>query len=97
MDFSSFEASLDGQTPPDGLSPLLLALWWERKADWKRAHEIAQDIGSADAAWVHAYLHRREGDPSNAGYWYRQAGKPVNRGDMDAEWREIATELLCRA
>ncbi|MGE0444731.1 MAG: hypothetical protein AB7P99_05840 [Vicinamibacterales bacterium] len=96
MDLSSLEASLDNGTPPEGVSPLLRALWWERKGDWKRAHEIAQDIDSAEAAWVHAYLHRREGDLSNAGYWYRQAGKPTSRGDMDAEWREIVTELLRR-
>jgi hypothetical protein len=61
---------------------------------WTRAHEIAQDIETADAAWVHAYLHRREGDQSNAAYWYRRAGKPVARGSLDGEWRAIVTALL---
>lgn len=61
---------------------------------WARAHEIAQKIDDADAAWVHAYLHRREGDQSNAAYWYRRAGKPVARGSLDEEWRAIVTALL---
>jgi len=61
---------------------------------WTRAHEIAQDIDTPDAAWVHAYLHRRDGDASNAAYWYRRAGKPVARGSLDEEWRAIAATLL---
>ena len=94
MDVRTFERSLQEDVPPVEVPELLKALWHERKGDWKRAHEIAQDIESSDAAWVHAYLHRREGDLSNAGYWYRQAGKPVRRGDLDTEWREIAAALL---
>ena len=57
---------------------VLLALWWDAHGDWNKAHEIAQDVSGADGAWVHAYLHRREGDVSNAGYWYRQAGRKVD-------------------
>jgi hypothetical protein len=94
VDLASFERSLTFATPPAGLPPLLLALWHERSGDWTRAHEIAQDIDSRDAALVHAYLHRREGDLSNAGYWYRQANRPVERGDMDAEWRALVAALL---
>lgn len=94
MDVAGFERTLTEHAPPGGLSELLTALWHERKGDWTRAHEIAQDIETPEAAWVHAYLHRREGDTSNAGYWYRQAGKSVNRGDMDEEWRSIVTALL---
>lgn len=94
MDLTELERSLAGSAPPQLLSPLLSALWWERKGNWNKAHEIAQDIGSDDAAWVHAYLHRREGDLPNAGYWYRQAGKPVERGSMDDEWRAIVGALL---
>jgi hypothetical protein len=73
---------------------LLRALWHERRGDWARAHEITQDIDTPDAAWVHAYLHRREGDPSNAAYWYRHAGKPIERGSLDDEWRDIVSALL---
>ena len=94
MDPASFERSLRSEAPPAGLPPLLLALWYERKGDWNRAHAIAQDIDGRDAALVHAYLHRREGDLSNAGYWYRQANRPVERGDKDAEWRAIVAALL---
>jgi hypothetical protein len=94
MDVVAFERTLTEGAPPGGVSVLLKALWHERKGDWTRAHEIAQDIDTPEAAWVHAYLHRREGDTSNAGYWYRQAGKPVNRRDMDEEWRAIVAALL---
>lgn len=80
--------------PPSGLSPLLEALWWQAKGDWTRAHEIAQGIHTPDAAWVHAYLHRREGDPGNAAYWYRTAGRPVCTLPLEQEWREIAAALL---
>jgi hypothetical protein len=91
---ADFERSLDAPAPPGGLAPLLQALWHERRGDWTRAHDIAQDIPGADAAWVHAYLHRREGDYGNAGYWYRHARRDVEHGDMDAEWREIVETLL---
>jgi hypothetical protein len=94
MDYASFERSLGDNAPPEGTEPLLKAMWFERKGNWKRAHEIAQDINSADAAWVHAYLHRREGDLPNAEYWYRQAKRPVERGDMDEEWRAMVSALL---
>src|SRR5688572_20455109 len=94
MQLETFERSLADAAPPAGLSPLLTALWHERKGDWNKAHEIAQDIDSRDAARVHAYLHRREGDPANAAYWYRQASMPVERADMDEEWRTIVRTLL---
>ena len=94
MDLPEFERSLAGAAPPEGLAPLLQALWHERRGDWTRAHAIAQDIVGPDAAWVHAYLHRREGDDSNAGYWYRHARRDADHGDMDEEWRAIVEELL---
>lgn len=89
-------SSTSQPTPPAGLAPLLEALWWEAKGDWTRAHEMTQEINTPDAAWVHAYLHRREGDQWNAGYWYRNAGRPVSALPLDEEWREIATALLSR-
>jgi hypothetical protein len=94
VDIGAFEASLAQPSPPADLTALLQALWHERRGDWTRAHEIAQEIESPDAAWVHAYLHRREGDQSNAAYWYRHAGQPVRRGDLDEEWRAIVAALL---
>jgi hypothetical protein len=69
-------------------------LWWAQKGDWDRAHRTVQDDESADAAWVHAYLHRVEGDLPNAGYWYRTAGKPVADGGLDQERAAIVAELL---
>lgn len=81
---------------PDRLDGLLLALWWDVKGDWNRAHEIAQDVNGADGAWVHAYLHRKEGDQGNAAYWYARAARPVAKGELFAEWENIAAELLTR-
>ena len=91
---ADFRASLTDAAPASGLEPPLAALWWAAKGDWDRAHKIVQDEGSADAAWVHAYLHRVEGDLGNAGYWYRQAGKPVGKSTLPEEWRAIVQALI---
>lgn len=72
----------------------LLALWHDRRGDWEAAHQVAQDIPDPVGAWIHAYLHRKEGDLANAGYWYRRASRPQARGPLDEEWTAIATELL---
>ena len=72
----------------------LTGLWWDAKGDWARAHESAQQDEGRAGAWVHAYLHRKEGDDSNAGYWYRRAGKLPSRASLDMEWKEIAESLL---
>ena len=76
------------------LEPPLAALWWAAKGEWDEAHKIVQDEETADAAWVHAYLHRVEGDLGNAGYWYRQAGQPVAKDSLEAEWERIVSALL---
>ena len=94
MFFEEFRGSLSSDHPLGRMPPLLAALWWEAKGDWAKAHEIAQEIDSPDAAWVHAYLHRKEGDQGNAGYWYRRAGKPHSRSSFDEEWEGIARTLL---
>lgn len=78
------------------LSGPLLALWWDARGDWAKAHEVAQDVESADGAWVHAYLHRKEGDVGNASYWYRRAGRTVATTDLHAEWEQIVSEILSR-
>jgi hypothetical protein len=80
----------------DDLDGPLLALWWDASGDWEKAHEVAQDVNTAEGAWAHAYLHRKEGDPTNAAYWYRRAGRPVARGDLNVEWQQIVEELLAR-
>jgi hypothetical protein len=79
---------------PEQLSGGLLALWWDAQGDWSRAHEVAQAIDDANGAWVHAYLHRKEGDEDNAGYWYRRAGKRTAKGDPGQEWLEIVEAML---
>jgi hypothetical protein len=94
MTLRAFEESLGGSAPPSGLSHALQALWHERCGNWNRAHEIAQDHDDGACAWVHTYLHRREGDLSNAAYWYRRAARPTARGDMDQEWRDMVSALL---
>jgi hypothetical protein len=78
----------------NGFTGVLLALWWDRQGDWQKAHEIAQDVLGADGAWVHAYLHRKEGDTGNAAYWYRRAGRSVAGGDSPREWEQIVAEML---
>jgi hypothetical protein len=91
---ADFKASLADAAPASTLSPPLAALWWAAKGKWDDAHKIVQDEDTADAAWVHAYLHRVEGDLGNAGYWYRQAGKPVATGSLETEWELMVSTLL---
>ena len=94
MDFDEFRSTLSGAAPPPGLSSLLRALWLDGRGDFDGAHGIAQDVDTSDGARVHAYLHRKEGDLSNAGYWYRRAGCPVEAGSLDAEWEALVRRLL---
>lgn len=97
MSFTEFAASIARDlTPPDGLSPALRALWLDARDDWHSAHTAAQEDPTAAGAWVHAYLHRKEGDPSNAGYWYARAGRsrPADDVTLPNEWEQIARELL---
>jgi len=94
MTLAEFKQSLSKPRPPAALSAALTGLWWAGKDDWDKAHKIVMDEGGKDCAWVHAYLHRVEGDLENAGYWYRQAGKPAASGALKQEWTAIASELL---
>jgi hypothetical protein len=91
---AEFKASLSGAAPAPGLVAPLAALWWAAKGNWDQAHGIAQDDASADGSWVHAYLHRVEGDIGNAGYWYRRAGKPVATDAVENEWERMVSALL---
>ena len=91
---TKFTASLAIDTPPPGLSLAVQGLWWDAKGDWTRAHGCAQDQDDRIGAAVHAYLHRKEGDLANAGYWYTRAGRTMLETPLDAEWRALAAELL---
>ena len=93
MTLDDFRATLERDAPPD-VAPLLRALWHDAKGDWERAHAIAQDVDDERGAWVHAYLHRKEGDEGNAGYWYRRARRPHSSVPLEEEWNEIAAALL---
>ena len=94
MSPADFRTSLSDAAPAPGLDAPLAGLWWAANGQWDQAHKIVQDESSADAAWVHAYLHRVEGDLGNAGYWYRQAGRPVATDSLESEWERIVAALL---
>ncbi len=94
MDFRAFKLSLAAERPPRGLPPALKALWWAGKDRWAKAHEIAQEDEGREAAWVHAYLHRVEGDGDNAAYWYRRARRQAAAGPFPVEWDAIVRKLL---
>ena len=93
MTIDEFRTTLTKSSPPAG-SPLLRALWHAARGEWNEAHAIAQDVDDKDGAWLHAYLHRQEGDLGNAAYWYQRASQPVAADSLDAEWARIVTALL---
>lgn len=88
-----FKSSLKEQQPP-GVAVLLQALWYEAKGDWEKSHELAQDVNTPDGSWVHAYLHRKEGDRFNAQYWYNRANRKMPEYSMEKEWEEIVKTML---
>ena len=94
MTLAEFKRSVAKARPPPRLAPALIGLWWAAKGDWERAHAAIMDETAKDCAWVHAYLHRLEGDFGNARYWYAQAGKAAPTGRLPAEWDNIAGALL---
>ncbi len=95
MSLAVLRDSLAADGPPAGLDLALESLWWAGHGDWERAHLCAQDgEGDPRCDWVHAYLHRVEGDAANAGYWYRRAGKAVASQPPETEWAEIVQGLL---
>jgi hypothetical protein len=94
MTLDKYLASVRKSTPPAGLPPHLLALWHDARGEWDLAHGVAQEIDDATGSWIHAYLHRKEGDLGNAAYWYRRAGRPVATGTLEVEWKEIVDALI---
>ncbi|HOY49707.1 MAG TPA: hypothetical protein PLJ60_10830 [Chryseolinea sp.] len=94
MTLDQFTATLEEDAPPQNVTLLLQALWFEANGDWNKAHDLAQEVESADSSWVHAYLHRKDGDLGNAAYWYQQAGKPVCKKSLHDEWEEIVSAFL---
>ncbi|MCH9022094.1 MAG: hypothetical protein IID32_04960 [Planctomycetes bacterium] len=96
MTLEEFRASLKAKAPPGEMGDLLVALWHEAKGDWDRAHQFAQSVEDADGSWVHAYLHRKEGDSSNASYWYKRANKPFAEIGLEQEWEQLVEAFLGR-
>ncbi len=97
MTLQEFRDSLRREEPSGQISFALAGLWWDAKGNWKQAHESAQRDEGRAGTWVHAYLHRKEGDSSNARYWYRRAGKPPAQSSLEQEWLDIAESLLSEA
>jgi hypothetical protein len=95
MMVNDFHASLGRATPPPGLTPALRGLWHDHQGDWDAAHRAVQDAADPASAWVHAYLHRKEGDLWNAGYWYARAGRSPATGGLHEEWAALVA-ALCR-
>jgi hypothetical protein len=94
MTVDDFKSSLKKDTPPEGVSPLLVALWYDGRNDWNGSHDIAQDIHTKEGSWLHAYLHRKEGDAGNASYWYHKAGKPVPTISLQKEWESLVIAFM---
>ena len=93
MTLDQFKETLTGATPPN-VPSALRALWHDARGDWAAAHAVAQDMDDATGAWIHAFLHRKEGDLGNAAYWYGEARQPIATDSLDAEWHRIVTALL---
>ena len=94
MNFEEFRQTLSSSGPPADLTGYLLSLWYDAKGDWERSHTIIQDMHDNKAAWIHAYLHRKEGDIGNADYWYRRARKKRPSVTLNDEWEEIVKEII---
>ncbi|HVM87804.1 MAG TPA: hypothetical protein VMT76_06415 [Puia sp.] len=94
MTIENFKTSLSANQPPPGVSILLQSLWLDAKGNWHTAHELINDMEEQSAYWVHAYLHRKEGDLGNAKYWYTRAGKTMPSYALQKEWEEIVCALL---
>lgn len=97
MTLEQFRQSVRENAPARDLNVALAGLWWDAKGDWTKAHESAQQDEGVAGSWVHAYLHRKEGDASNAAYWYSRAGRRPSRATLEEEWAEITTALLSQS
>lgn len=94
MLIEDFHSSIKEEQPPGELSPILLALWYDGKGNWDKAHSIVDGMPGINGAWIHAYLHRKEGDLWNANYWYNRAGKTMPDEALDSEWSKLVSHFL---
>ncbi|MGW9686550.1 hypothetical protein [Flagellimonas sp. 2504JD1-5] len=93
-DYSSFQETMDFPKPNAEWPEALQALWWDAKGNWNASHNIAQDLHTEMGSWIHAYLHRKEGDKWNAGYWYRQAGRSFPACSLEKELEQMVEYVL---
>jgi hypothetical protein len=94
MKFDEFKSAISSPAPPAEVSIYLKALWYDANNDWEQSHNIIQEYDTKTASWIHAYLHRKEGDPGNASYWYQKAGRKMPGYELGKEWEEIVKQLL---
>lgn len=94
MTLDEFIHLIEQERCPESLPKALQAMWYDKKGDWEKAHQIVQNASDTDSAWIHAYLHRKEGDLFNARYWYRRTGRSEFKEDLNQEWEQIVKDLL---
>ena len=94
MQFDEFNKSIAAAAPPENLNQYALALWYDAKGHWEKAHAIVQDMQDSTGARIHGYLHRKEGDSGNAAYWYTRAGRQMPTNTLHKEWEEIAKTVI---
>jgi hypothetical protein len=94
MTFEEFTESIGKIKIPSKISPILTALWYDGIGDWKKAHEITQNISTVQASEVHAYLHRKEGNNSNANYWYTKVRMKICNIPLHEEWTGLVKKNL---
>jgi hypothetical protein len=97
MTLEEFKKLIEQQECPESLPRLLQAMWHVKKGNWDTAHELVQEASDADSAWIHAYLHREEGDLINARYWYNRGKQPESNLTLEQEWEQMASVLLMKA
>ena len=94
MTLKEFKSTLGDERPDPKIGDLLCALWWQAKNEWNQAHGLVQNLSGSEAKWIHAHLHRIEGDLDNSRYWYSCAGRDIPTKSLEDEWEEIAVILL---
>lgn len=91
---TEFKESLSLEQPISGYSAQLTSLWYDAKGDWHQAHMQVDQLNDKDSAWVHAYLHRKEGDIWNADYWYSKARQICPNIPLEEEWERLVLQFL---
>jgi len=94
MNLHDFISSTSQLHPPEEISVYLTSLWHDAKGNWEKAHDVIQELEDKTASWIHAYLHRKEGDLWNADYWYSKAGRKRPNVSLEEEWKDISASVI---